>query len=248
VSRSGASFSTDGKTICFSSSADKGTIYALDRVECGAWPWTGNSRVVTGTFDRSVGPFAFAHDGRTLVLTAEDKGFVRLFTVPVSGGAVTPLLADTRGVFRGVSVPARSDVPTIFANWETAVSPAEVVRIDLAAKTQARLTRFNVDAAASIDWQPLREFWTTTKEGRRLHSFLALPPGFDETKRYPLLVLIHGGHANMWLDSITRRWNYHLLASPGYVVLLTDYRGSTGYGETFTLDILGDRSADRPTT
>ena len=51
---------------------------------------------------------------------------------------------------------------------------------------------------------------------------------------------MHGGHANMWRDSITLRWNYHLLASPGYVVLLTDYRGSTGYGEQFTLDILGD--------
>jgi len=54
------------------------------------------------------------------------------------------------------------------------------------------------------------------------------------------LVLIHGGHANMWRDSITRRWNYHLLAQPGYVVLLTDYLGSTGYGERFTRDILGD--------
>src|SRR5262245_66549945 len=44
----------------------------------------------------------------------------------------------------------------------------------------------------------------------------------------------------MWRDSITYRWNYHLLAQPGFVVLLTDYRGSTGYGEKFTLDIQGD--------
>ena len=77
-------------------------------------------------------------------------------------------------------------------------------------------------------------------QGRRIHNFVALPPGFDPAKKYPLLVLMHGGHANMWRDSITLRWNYHLLASPGYVVLLTDYRGSTGYGEQFTLDILGD--------
>ena len=47
-------------------------------------------------------------------------------------------------------------------------------------------------------------------------------------------------HAAMWRDSITYRWNYHLLAQPGFVVLLTDYRGSTGYGEKFTLDITGD--------
>ena len=53
-------------------------------------------------------------------------------------------------------------------------------------------------------------------------------------------MLLHGGHASSWRDSISYRWNYHLLAHPGFVLLATDYRGSTGYGETFTLDILGD--------
>jgi dipeptidyl aminopeptidase/acylaminoacyl peptidase len=139
-----------------------------------------------------------------------------------------------------VDIPERAATPAIFATWETAVSPGEVTRIDLASRKQTPLTSFNTAAAAAIDWQPLRELWTTTKEGRRIHSFLALPPGFDEHARYPLLVLVHGGHASMWTDSITKRWNYHLLAAPGYVVLLSDYRGSTGYGEKFTLDILGD--------
>jgi dipeptidyl aminopeptidase/acylaminoacyl peptidase len=97
-----------------------------------------------------------------------------------------------------------------------------------------------VEAAAALPWAPLDEFWFTNAKGRRVHSFVVRPPGFDPARKYPLLVLIHGGHASMWRDSITLRWNYHLLASPGYVVLLTDYRGSTGYGEAFTLDILGD--------
>ena len=240
ISRSGASFSPDGRTMCFASSAGRGTIYASTRIECAAWPWTGTTRSLTSTFDRSVGGFAFAPDGRTLVLTADDQGFVRLFTVPLAGGPVTPLMPDTRGAFGAVSAPARSGAPAIFATWGSAVSPPEVVRVDLVSKAQTRLTSFATTAAEAIDWLPLREFWTTTRQGRRLHSFLALPPGFDETKRYPLLVLIHGGHASMWPDAITKRWNYHLLAAPGYVVLLTDYRGSTGYGERFTLDILGD--------
>src|SRR5204862_6885677 len=98
----------------------------------------------------------------------------------------------------------------------------------------------SVAEAASIAWETLRECWVSNKFGRQIHSFVALPPGFDESKQCPLLVLIHGGHANMWRDSITRRWDYHLLAQPGYVVLLTDYLGSTGYGERVTRDILGD--------
>jgi dipeptidyl aminopeptidase/acylaminoacyl peptidase len=97
-----------------------------------------------------------------------------------------------------------------------------------------------VETAAALPWTPLEEFWFTNAKGRQVHSFVVRPPGFDASRKYPLLVLIHGGHANMWRDAITLRWNYHLLASPGYVVLLTDYRGSTGYGEAFTLDILGD--------
>ena len=69
---------------------------------------------------------------------------------------------------------------------------------------------------------------------------VALPPDFDERKKYPLFVLIHGGPHIMWRDQFFLRWNYHLLAQPGYVVLLTDYTGSTGYGENFSQAIQGD--------
>jgi dipeptidyl aminopeptidase/acylaminoacyl peptidase len=137
-------------------------------------------------------------------------------------------------------VPDGAPPCVLIAGWQTAVNPMEIVRVDPVARKHTLLTRFNVDKAASLDWPPLREFWSTSPAGRKIHNFVALPPGFDPAKKYPLLVLMHGGHANMWRDSITLRWNYHLLAAPGYVVLLTDYRGSTGYGEQFTLDILGD--------
>ena len=128
----------------------------------------------------------------------------------------------------------------LFANWGSAVSPAEVVRIDPATGTKTFLSAFNTATTASLDWPPLRDFTFTGRDGRQIHSFLALPPNFDPAKKYPLFVLIHGGHASMWRDEITYRWNYHLLAQPNFVVLMTDYRGSTGYGEKFTLDILGD--------
>src|SRR5204862_3663726 len=96
------------------------------------------------------------------------------------------------------------------------------------------------EAASKIDWQPLRHFGFKSSRGRQIHSMIALPPGFDERRKYPLLVEIHGGAASMWRDQITLRWNYHLLAKPGYVVLLTNYTGSTGFGETFGQDIQGD--------
>jgi dipeptidyl aminopeptidase/acylaminoacyl peptidase len=140
----------------------------------------------------------------------------------------------------GIQVPSAVTARFVIAGWSSSTSPTEIVRIDPAARTQTALTSVNTAGAAALDWPPLEELWFTNAQGRRVHSFVALPQSFDPAKKYPLLVLIHGGHANMWRDSITLRWNYQLLASPGYVVLMTDYRGSTGYGEQFTLDILGD--------
>jgi dipeptidyl aminopeptidase/acylaminoacyl peptidase len=232
-------FSPDGKSLCFRLAEEWGRIYALDRLACAEWPWTGAPRVVTSGFDRSVADFAFGPDSRTLYLTAEDAGFVRLFAVPAKGGAVTPVL-DSRGAFGGIDSPKGAGAPVVVAAWGSATEPVEIVRVDPATKSRTRLTEFSVAAAAALDWKPLEEFSFTNARGRRIHSFVVLPPGLEPSRKYPLLVLIHGGHANMWRDSITLRWNYHLLASPGYVLLLTDYRGSSGYGEAFTLDILGD--------
>jgi dipeptidyl aminopeptidase/acylaminoacyl peptidase len=67
-----------------------------------------------------------------------------------------------------------------------------------------------------------------------------LPPAFDTNKKYPLLLFPHGGPHNMTKDQFFVRWNYHLLTSPGYVLLMTNYTGSTGFGEKFAADIQND--------
>ncbi len=238
ASYSGPRFAPDGRSLCFRVSDEKGRIYALHRLACAAWPWTGTVTPLTSSFDRSVASFAIAPDGRVF-FTAEDSGFVKLYSLPVKGGEVTPVL-DSRGAYGQVEVAKMAKPTVVVASWGNAIRPAEIFRVDPVAKKQTAVTSFTAGAAAKLDWQPLREFSFTNDEGKSVHSFVVLPPGFDPAKKYPLFVLIHGGHASMWRDEITLRWNYHLLASPGYVVLLTDYRGSTGYGEGFTLDISGD--------
>jgi dipeptidyl aminopeptidase/acylaminoacyl peptidase len=97
-----------------------------------------------------------------------------------------------RGVYTGLKIPARAAATVIVANWESAMNPPEVFRLDLKSKTQIPLTNFNADRVAKVDWQPLRHFWFTSKAGKRIHNMIALPPNFDENKTYPLLVLMHG--------------------------------------------------------
>jgi len=119
-------------------------------------------------------------------------------------------------------------------------SPPEVVRVDLATGERSFLSTFNRAACDAIDWQPPKEFWTTTKSGTKVHSFLVLPPAFDESKKYPLVVFMHGGPHQASKDQWSTRWNFNLLASAGYVVMTTNYTGSPGYGEQFAAAINKD--------
>ena len=235
-------FSPDGKTICFNASDGKPAIYAVPRLGCAAWPMTASSavRIMARELDRPVGSWAFSPDAATIYFTAEEAGHERVYSVPAEGGSATLVVDSPLGVYTGLDIPAKAASTMLFANWESAVNPIEIVRIDPANAKRDFLTSFNVAKAASIDWRPLRDFWFNGRDGRRIHSFVALPPNFDETKKYPMFVLMHGGFASSWRDAISYRWNYHLLAHPGFVVVATDYRGSTGYGEKFALDILGD--------
>jgi dipeptidyl aminopeptidase/acylaminoacyl peptidase len=122
----------------------------------------------------------------------------------------------------------------LVGTWESATNPPEIFALGGPPKA---LTSFSAAHSASIDWSPVEHFSFTSSRGRPIHNMLVRPAGFDPAKKYPLLLVIHGGAASMWKDAFVIRWNYHLLAAPGYVVLLTDYSGSTGYGEEFARSI-----------
>ena len=70
------------------------------------------------------------------------------------------------------------------------------MRIDLKGRSHVNLTQVDTAAAAAIDWQPPEHFYFTSAKGRRIHNMLVRPPAFDPSKKYPLLVLIHGGPAS----------------------------------------------------
>ena len=214
--------------------------YHLERLAKLPWPNVLQPEILTAKFDRSVGSVAFSPDSKSIYLTAEEAGNEKVFTMPADGGDVTIALDMTRGVYTNLRIPSQAASTTLIANWESAINPPEVFLLNLKTKTQQPLTSFNAEQVAKIDWQPLRHFWFTSKAGKRIHNMIALPPNFDEHKKYPLFVVIHGGPASMWRDNWGLRWNYFMLTRPGYVVLLTNYSGSTGFGEAFAQSIQGD--------
>lgn len=233
-------FRPDGKALYCLHERRSENVYNLDRIAMFPWPSMSQRTVVSQNFDRSVTSFDFSPDGRTIYLLAEDAGYEKVFSLPAGGGEVRPVTEGTTGVYSGLTIPEKAASLVLIANWESAVNPPEVVRIDPAGGKHRLLTDFNVERAAAVDWQPLRHFWFTSRRGKKIHNMIALPPNFDESRKYPLLVLMHGGPHSMWRDQFVLRWNYHLLAAPGYVVLLTNYTGSTGFGEKFAQEIQGD--------
>jgi dipeptidyl aminopeptidase/acylaminoacyl peptidase len=234
-------FRPDGKALYAIFSVNTNNkVYNLERLAKLTWPNIGEPQILTTKFDRSVGSFAFTPDSKSIYLTAEEAGNEKLFTMPADGGDVTLAMDMTRGVYTNLRIPAKASATILIANWESAMNPPEVFRLDLKSKTQQPLTAFNAEQLTKIDWQPLRHFWFTSKAGKRIHNMIALPPNFDEHKKYPLLVLLHGGPHSMWRDNWGLRWNYFMLTRPGYVALLTNYTGSTGFGEAFAQSIQGD--------
>ncbi|HEX9985681.1 MAG TPA: S9 family peptidase [Thermoanaerobaculia bacterium] len=235
----GARFSPDGKTLYASFNPNNGKTYNNTYLVAFDWPSMQNRRRITNaSFDRSVGGWTVTNDGRTIYLTAEDAGHEKIYTVPATGGDVQLFLAPERGVY--TDLQSADDAPVLLARWGSSVDPQEIVRIDTAGKRHRALTDFTVEDARKLDWQAPQHFWFTSKRGRKIHNMVVLPANFDASKKYPLFVLIHGGAHNMWRDQISLRWNYHLLARPGYVMLMTNYTGSTGFGEQFAQAIMGD--------
>jgi dipeptidyl aminopeptidase/acylaminoacyl peptidase len=83
-------------------------------------------------------------------------------------------------------------------------------------------------------------FWFEGPGGARVQAMMIRPPDFDAAKKYPLLVLLHGGPQTMWSNAWGYRWNAQVFSAPGYVTLMINRRGSTGYGQKFTDEITND--------
>ena len=237
----GPKFAPDGKALYSNfSRGGKDVLYSLNRIARFAWPELSKPQILAGGFDRPISGFRLSPDSRTIYLIAEDSGHDLIYSMPASDGSVQPLTTARSGMYSNLEVPQSAPSPVLIANWQSMTNPPELVRVDLPSGKHTLLTGFTEAEAAAIDWQPPREFWTKTKNGENIHSFLVLPPAFDESKKYPLVVFMHGGPHQALKDQWFVRWNYHLLTAPGYVVLLTNYTGSPGYGEKFAADINQD--------
>lgn len=233
-------FTPNGRTLLALLEPQDGKAYSAARLAAFDWPGIGAPKIITERLDRAVSSYAVTPDSREVYFTAEDGGNEKLYSVRMGGGVVQALFGADKGSLSNITIPEHAPRLWLYANWESASSPVEVASIIPGSGRAINVTRFNSGRAARLDLPPIEHFWFTSTRGKRVHSLVVRPPGFDPARKYPLMVLIHGGPHAMWRDQFFVRWNYHLLAAPGYVLLLTNYSGSTGFGEEFARSIQGD--------
>lgn len=206
-------------------------VYNPSKLRVQSWPANDEGEALATDFDRSIDQFVINEEG-TIYAAASEHGRKRIFTLGEQSRALNP---ESRGVFSGLSPAGRN----LICRYEDGSTAAEIVTVSPDGQVQP-LTALNAPRSEELDWQPFREFWFESEKGRRIHNWVVLPPGFDEQEKYPLVLFIHGGPHSSSLDKGHVRWSAQLLASGGYVVLLTDYTGSVGYGAEFARAIQGD--------
>jgi len=254
-------YSPDGKYIAWRSQARAG--YESDRFRLMLYDRSTNqAKELLPNFDRWVDEFVWAPNSKRIYFVSGDVGRAPIFCVKPDSSRLIQLTWD--GDFSSL-IPA-ADGSSLIAAKNTVASPAEVVsfnvwdidrtgmaqgysklpsgrpdlllaRLDL---NETDLTHLNKDLLAQLDLRNLETFWFPTIGKVQAQGFLIKPPAFDPSKKYPVKFLIHGGPQGAWGDSWSYRWNAELLAANGYVVVMINPRGSTGYGQAFVDGVNGD--------
>ncbi len=230
-------FSPDGK-ILFATESAYGNykVYDLGKLVRFDWPSVNNKTYIAAELDRPVNSYTVQN--QTIFMSVEDQGHDKIYQYNLVKKQLSLLTKGKKGCYNAVSVS--EDGKVIVANYDDANMPPEVVRVDAKSGETKAISSFNKAALAALDMPEIEEFWFTSSRGKQIHNILVRPAGFDPNKKYPVFVVMHGGPAGAYKDNWGYRWNYHLLAKPGYVLVLTNYTGSTGFGEKFAQDIQYD--------
>jgi len=227
---------------------------------------TGEKKNLTEKLDSWVGTFAWTPDSKCIFLVYESDGDApmdsfevdRPFdqTVTVDGTQEETARYNAAIVVRegfNDDVALTPDGKTSVFTRMGISFPTEIYKTvaesDVSERLKhppERLTHINDALLAQENMSSLDSFWFKGAHGDRVEGFLVKPPNFDASKKYPVKFLIHGGPQGVWGDDWSYRWNPELFASPtsaasgGYVVIMINFHGSTGYGQKFIDAVNGD--------
>jgi dipeptidyl aminopeptidase/acylaminoacyl peptidase len=229
-------YSPDGKYIAYHAQltagyeADRWRVMLYDRA-------TGKIENLTETtFDRSATNLAWSPDSKTIYFLAENETQMPVYAMAAKAGATPKKVVD--GFNAGMALS--EDGKTLLLTRTSLTLPAEIFVATSDGTGLRQITHANEALLAKIEMNAPETFWFEGAEGTKIQAMLIRPPQFDAKKKYPLLVLLHGGPQTMWGNSWGYRWNAQVFSGAGYVTLMINRRGSTGFSQKFTDEITGE--------
>jgi dipeptidyl aminopeptidase/acylaminoacyl peptidase len=250
-------YSPDGKWLAWRSEERPG--YESDKFRLVVYDRAGKTiKDLLPLLLEWVDEFAWSPDSKRIFFTSETAGQVLLYRTDLSGNFLQFAYHGTISDLHPLP-----DGRTVLANRATIRSPGEMFAFGFTEplsqtdpqmhvfNAQDRYTRvkpisvrvetaLNGKLLSQLDDDDLQSFWFTAEDKTKLQGFILRPPGFDASKKYPVKFLIHGGPQGAWGDSWSYRWNPELFAANGYVVVMINPRGSTGYGQAIVDGVNGD--------
>lgn len=245
----GPQYSPDGKWLAWRSQkragfeSDKFRLFFMNRA-------TGKITDVMPKFDKWVDEFIWSADSNSILFASGSGGEENVFSASIlehqANSSPEPSFSILQGegelgslVMSGnklVGTQMKVDHPTELFIYDF-TKPGSPTSEWAGEKP---LTHLNDSLLDVLSLKPMQSFIFAGANGTKVQGFLIKPPNFDPAKKYPLKFLIHGGPQGAWGDAWSYRWNPELFAANGYVVVMINPRGSTGYGQQFVDEVSGD--------
>jgi dipeptidyl aminopeptidase/acylaminoacyl peptidase len=243
-------YSPDGKWLAWRSQARAG--YEADKFRLALYDRAAKTiRQMFPNLDTWVDEFAWGPDSKRLFFISGQKGEAPVKIADPEGhtnelfsrGELSELrpIADGKTILASImKVDRPAEVVKLAYSWDYETERGYDIVTNNSNVVYSPVTHLNDALLAQLDLPRMESFWAKAADKSDVQGFLIKPPGFDPAKKYPLKFLIHGGPQGAWGDAWSYRWNAELFAANGYVVVMINPRGSTGYGQAFVDGVNGD--------
>jgi dipeptidyl aminopeptidase/acylaminoacyl peptidase len=222
--------SPNGRLIAFTGYDDKNftshlsSLYLMESSGAG-------KRLLAGNLNNSPSDLTWARDNSGVYFTVAEKGSDSIYFAPVDG-PIRKMSGDEQHTLSGLSFSENGQVATVRS---TPSKPGVLTTFKLDAAKNASswktLVDVNEDILSGMKLGDVEELWYTSKDGLKVQGWLIKPANFQQGRKYPMVLWIHGGPWSMY--DVGFNWSFQNFAANGYAVLYTNPRGSTGYGQDF---------------
>lgn len=237
-------WSPDGSRLAWLSMERNG--YEADKVRLVVRDMSdGSVDELTSSFKYNASSPVWSENGERIYFASLSEGVQGLFVSDLQGN-ISRITSDSLwyDFYTPVSVRENNGGADIVTTYTSMLFPTEIVALHWDGKTPAtevtQLSFENKDVLDQLDTPTMEARWMTTVDNKKMLTWVMYPPHFDPSKKYPAIEICLGGPQGTLSQAWSYRWNYRLMASQGYIVIMPNRRGTTAFGQEWCEQISKD--------